>query len=85
MVLKIDVPIPTQLQLRTLLDLSRRSVRFKSKISIRKGNAMANPKSLIEMIALLEAPGQDLEISAEGEDAYRAVRELRELAVGSPV
>ena len=85
MLLKLEVPHVSPLQLRTLLDLSRASVQFKAKIRIRNGKTEVNPKNLSEMVTLLDAGDHDLEISAEGEDAYRALRSLHSLVTGIPV
>lgn len=85
MVLKLDVPHSTPLQLRTLMDLSRASVHFKARIRVRNGKTDVNPKNLAEMVTLLDAGDHDLEISAEGEDAYRALRSLHSLITGIPI
>lgn len=85
MLLKLDVPHSIPLQLRTLMDLSRASVQFKARIRVRNGNTEVNPKNLAEMVNLLEAGDHDLEISAEGEDAYRALRSLHSLMTGIPI
>jgi phosphotransferase system HPr-like phosphotransfer protein len=85
MVLKMTVPHSSPFQLRTLLDLSQTSVQFESKIRIRKGETVVDPKFLAGMVALLDAGEHDLEISADGEDAYNAVQVLYKLATGSIV
>ncbi len=67
------------------MDLSRTAAQFKARIRICNGKVEVNPKSLPEMVTLLESGDHDLEISAEGEDAYRALRTLHSLVTGLPV
>ncbi len=85
MVLKYSRPQASAFQAHTLMEISLAAHQFKSRISIRKGKTEVDPKSLVEMIGLLRAKGKRLEITAEGEDADKAVVALLELAVGSPV
>ncbi len=85
MVLKYSHPLPNAFQTQNLIDITLAAHRFKSKISIRKGRIEVDPKSFIETVGLLRAKGNRVEITAEGEDADKAVETLMELAVGSPV
>jgi phosphotransferase system HPr (HPr) family protein len=78
-------PQATDFNPRTLMEITLAAHQFKSKLTLRKGKIEVDPKSLVEMVGLLHAKGNRLEITAEGEDADKAVEALLELAVGSPV
>ncbi len=80
MVMKFSCKNPALFQMKDLLQLSREAVKFHSRITIRKGKTLADPKRFIEMVPLLEEKGRDLEITAEGPDAHDAVMALHVLA-----
>lgn len=69
----------SKFQLRTLAELQRTATWFKSHIWIRKGKTSADAKSFIEILALLDARGKSVEISADGEDAREAVEALKNM------
>lgn len=48
-------------------------------VSVTKGGRTVNGKSILEMMTLCAAQGDVLEIVAKGEDAERAVKELKAL------
>ncbi len=50
-----------------------------SEISVTKGDRTVNGKSILDMMTLAAAMGDDLEIVAKGDDAERAIDDLRRL------
>lgn len=53
--------------------------QFKSEITIYKGDAMANGKSIISMIALGASKGSKIRLIVEGPDEKEAIEALRTL------
>ena len=53
--------------------------KFDSDITVRKGDEVANGKSLMSMLVLSAACGSKLIITARGPDAEQAVKALNEL------
>jgi len=84
MVLKYKAPQTASFQMNSLVDIALTAHHFKSHISLRKGRTIVDPKSFIEMVGLIHAKGGRLEISAEGEDAYEAVKTLRQFVSANP-
>ena len=79
MIKRAIILYPSKIQLRTLAELQRTATWFKSHVWIRKGKTSADAKSFIEILALLDARGKNVEISAEGEDAREAVEALKNM------
>lgn len=50
--------------------------KFKSKITVKKGEKVANAKSIFNILALGVVAGSKITISAEGDDASEAVDSL---------
>lgn len=85
MIKKITVPHLTKFQLRMLSDFQKTASRFKSRIQLQKGKVVVDAKSFTEIIGLLDAKGDNLEITAEGADAREAIMALLvDLAVKTP-
>lgn len=53
--------------------------RFRSKISVYKGDARVDGKSILGLLTLAAARGVRVRLVAEGEDEQQAVDELRQL------
>jgi phosphotransferase system HPr (HPr) family protein len=85
MVKKVTIPHPSKFQIRTLSEFQKTASRFKSRIQIQKGKVVVDAKSFVEIIGLLAAKGNNLEITAEGGDAREAIMALLvDLAVKTP-
>ena len=52
---------------------------FHSKITVAKGDTAVDGKSIMQMMMLAAGKGSELEITAEGPDAYAACTALRAL------
>ena len=76
-----DVAITNQLglHLRAAAAFAKLAESFQSDILVRKDSTTANGKSVIALVTLNAPLGTSLRIIAEGDDADRAVRELKEL------
>lgn len=81
MLKKITLSYPSQFEFRTLVQLQRAAVDFRSRVNIKKGRTSADLKSFIEILPLLDAKGKSLEIVIEGEDAEQAADVLHDLLV----
>ena len=57
--------------------------RFKSEITIQKGQQKVNGKSIIGVMMLAAGPGTHLTIRISGPDAVRAMAEIEKLIDGS--
>ncbi len=53
--------------------------RFKSTITVKKGDASANAKSILHVLTLGAGNGSVITVFAEGEDADQALKALEEL------
>ena len=53
--------------------------KFSSNISVGKGGSWANAKSIIELLSLDVRCGDEIIVRAEGEDADKALSELKSL------
>ena len=78
---KMTISNNSKLYLNFLSELQRVAARFQSHISVRKGTAVADAKSFMEILGLIDAKGGQLEIIAEGEDAQVALGAIRNLAI----
>lgn len=55
--------------------------KFKSDVIVRKENQEVNGKSIMGVMMLAAAKGSEIEIETNGEDAYKAAKELGKLIV----
>lgn len=78
---KITIYYVPQLPMRSLSELQRAAIGFKSRVRIQRGASVADAKSPTEMVIFLKAKGKNLEITAEGEDASTAVDSLRDVVM----
>lgn len=69
---KITVSYASRIEFRKLVEFQRAAVGFKSRVTIQKGKTVADAKSFLEILPLLDAKGKKLEIIIEGEDAEQA-------------
>ena len=76
---QVAVPNPSGLHARPAALLAHNAKGFAARISLHKGAAEANAKSLLAIMALEVACGDLLEVRAVGADAERAVAHLRAL------
>lgn len=53
--------------------------KYKAEIRVRKGDLVANAKSILSILTLGAAQGSVVVVSAEGEDAVRALAALQTL------
>lgn len=57
--------------------------RFQSEINISQDNKTVNAKSIMGMMTLGLNPGQQLEVSADGEDAEKALDTMEQYLAGA--
>jgi phosphocarrier protein HPr len=67
------------LHLRAATTLAQAAARFKSTITVGRGNNQASARSVTALIMLGAGKGTKLRLKAEGEDAQAAVDELTQL------
>jgi phosphocarrier protein HPr len=53
--------------------------RFKSEIFVQKGDEKVNGKSIMGLMMLAAGPGSKLHVTADGDDAQEALKELEAL------
>jgi phosphotransferase system HPr (HPr) family protein len=80
---KMTILNNAKLFLKFLSELQQTAVAFKSHITIQKGAALADAKSFMEILGLIDAKGDKIEVSAEGEDAPQALEAIRQLAASN--
>ena len=76
---KVIVMEPTGLHLRPAGKLCEESMKYQSKIELRKGNRIANGKSVLGVLAARVQQGDEVEIRCEGEDEEEALLALTQL------
>jgi len=75
---KININSRAGLQSKSAAIFIQKASNYKSDIWIVKGERKANAKSLLGVLSLGIGPGEQLSISAEGEDEEQAVAEISE-------
>jgi phosphotransferase system HPr (HPr) family protein len=80
---KMTIVNNAKLFMKFLSELQQAAVAFKSHIIIQKGEALADAKSFIEILGLIDAKGDKIEVTAEGEDAPQALEAIRQLAAAN--
>lgn len=73
---KVVVTEPSGLHLRPAGKLSEMSLKYQSKIQIRKGNNTANAKSVLGVLAARVQQGDEIEIICDGADENEALSAL---------
>ncbi len=68
------------LHTRPSTEIVKCAAGFKSKITLKYQNTMANAKSLLGVLMLAAARGAKVKVEAEGEDSAEAVQALIQLA-----
>jgi len=76
--IKVTVPWPTGLHLRTAAELVRLSQRFTSRIGVQLGSQIADPRSIISLVLLSAGLGSALDVEASGVDEHEAVQAIEE-------
>ena len=66
----------TGLHLRPAGLFCKTAVQFKSKITFRHENTMANAKSVLSVLGACIKKGDEIELICEGEDEEEALREM---------
>lgn len=79
---KVVVTDPLGLHLRPAGMFCEASVKFASKIQIRKGNNMLNGKSVLGVLAARIQCGDEVELVCDGEDEQEALDTLTKLLEG---
>ncbi len=80
---KMTIVNNAKLFMKFLSELQQTSVGFKSHIIIKKGEALADAKSFMEILGLIDAKGDKIEVSAEGADSTQALEAVRRLAAAN--
>lgn len=70
------------LHLRAAAAFVKLADQFESEVIMRRGDMVANGKSIIALVTLAAPQGTEVRIEAVGTDAYRAVQALAELVEG---
>jgi len=72
----ITISIPSGLEARPVALLVQVASRFESKITIESGAKTVNAKSIMGMMTLGLAAGEDVTVNADGADEESAVAEI---------
>lgn len=72
----IQVNLPADAEARPVAVLVQKASQYESKVYIQSGEKKINAKSIMGMMSLGIAQGEEITISAEGADAEAAVDEL---------
>ncbi len=76
---RITLRNPHGLHARPAARLVLTATRFESEIIVRCGTASANGKSIIGLLSLCARCGDEMEISAVGNDALRAIEAMEDI------
>ena len=79
---EVVLPQDVDLHARPAAQFVRAAMAFSSSIQVAVGEREVDAKSLLSVLSLGAKGGTSLRLSAEGEDAARAVAELAELVAG---
>ena len=85
---KVVVAEPSGLHLRPAGRLCEISLKYESRIDIKKGHNIANAKSVLGLLAARVQQGDEIEIICEGADeveALAAIVKVMQEGLGSPV
>lgn len=72
----ITISIPSGLEARPVALLVQVASRFDSKITIESGDKTVNAKSIMGMMTLGLAAGENVTVNADGEDEATAIAEI---------
>lgn len=70
---------PRGLHARPCHAIASTALRFQSSLRISHGGTSVDAKSILDLLTLCAAPGAELELIAEGEDADELLRSVVEL------
>lgn len=73
---RVVVTEPSGLHLRPAGKLCEIGLKYQSKIQIKKGNNLANAKSVLGLLAARVQQGDEIEIICDGEDEEEALAAL---------
>jgi len=79
----IKITNPSGLHARPAAMFVQTAGKFTSNIWIKKGERQVDAKSIMGLMSLAVAQGEEIEISADGEDEKLAVNELVDLVTSS--
>lgn len=79
---KVVVTEPLGLHLRPAGVFCEESVKYQSKIQIRKGTSLLNAKSVLGVLAARVKCGDEVELICEGEDEQEALEALVRILQG---
>ncbi len=72
----IEIKLPRSLEARPIAELVQHASRYDSALRIRAGEATVNAKSIMGMMALSLNPGDEITVTADGEDEEAAIVDL---------
>ena len=75
----VRIENPKGLHIRPIMDIADLAIQYESRISVYKADSQAEGSSVMQLLALGIECGDELRITAEGDDAQKAVHELVEL------
>ena len=78
----VDLPAGVDLHARPAAQFVKAAMGFSSRVVVAVGEREVDAKSLLSVLSLGAKGGTTLQLSAEGDDASRAVAELAELVAG---
>jgi phosphocarrier protein HPr len=76
---KVKVTSQQGLHLRTAATVARVAGRFRSRIRLKCGAALADARSVLSILVLCAGMGTILDVEAAGEDEQQAVRAIEEV------
>lgn len=78
----IDINLGNEAGARPVAMLVQVASRYKSHINIQQDNRTVNAKSIMGMMTLGLVPGQQVEVSVDGEDENQAMENIEEFLSG---
>ena len=82
---KVVVTEPLGLHLRPAGVFCEESLKFESKIQIRKGTSLLNAKSVLGVLAAGVKCGDEIELVCDGSDEQEAIERLTEILRGGKI
>ena len=79
----IDIKLESEAGARPIAMLVQVASKYKSKINIQQADRTVNAKSIMGMMTLGLAAGQQLEVAVDGEDETEAIESIESFLAGN--
>ncbi|MCR5674539.1 MAG: HPr family phosphocarrier protein [Lachnospiraceae bacterium] len=79
----IEIKLPRGLEARPIAELVQHASRYDASLRIRSGDATVNAKSIMGMMALSLSTGDEITVTADGEDEEAAIVDLENYLSGA--